>query len=147
MGETDKSPDAANYQQPTAVRWRILALLLAFSFMSWFNRASMAAAGDERIMPQYNISKEAMGTVYSAFLLSYAICMTPGGWFIDRFGARLALVVMGFGSALFGALTGSAALFGAGLVVPVLLVVRAAMGIFSAPIYPASGRIVSRWIP
>jgi MFS family permease len=144
MGDT-VNPFAVG--RPSWVRWQIVTLLLAFSFMSWFNRASMAAAGDERIMPQYHISKEAMGTVYSAFLFVYAIFMTPGGWFIDRFGARLALVTMGFGSALFGALTGSAALFGAGLIVPALLVIRGLMGLFSAPIYPASGRIVSRWIP
>jgi len=77
---------------PTWVRWRIVGLLLLFSFMSWFNRASMAAAGDERIMPTYGVSKEAMGAVYSAFLFVYAVFMTPGGWFIDRFGPKTALV-------------------------------------------------------
>jgi sugar phosphate permease len=147
MGDLVKSSRTSDNAAPTWVRWQIVALLMAFSFMSWFNRASMAAAGDERIMPQYGISKEAMGTVYSAFLFVYAIFMTPGGWFIDRFGARAALIVMGFGSALFGALTGSVVLFSAGLMVPALLVIRALMGLFSAPIYPSTGRIVSRWIP
>jgi MFS family permease len=147
MGQAVKRARLGDDTTPTGVRWRILVLLLAYSFMTWFNRASMAAAGDERIMPHYGISKEDMGAIYSAFLLVYALFMTPGGWFIDRFGARLALVAMGFGSALFGALTGSAALFGAGLVVPALLVVRALMGLCSAPIYPATGRVVSRWIP
>jgi ACS family glucarate transporter-like MFS transporter len=146
MGTLEKS-SAAGQEPPTTVRWRILALLLAFSFMSWFNRASMAAAGDERIMPRYGISTETMGWVYSVFLLVYAVFMTPGGWFIDRHGARTALAVMGFGSALFGALTGSAALLGAGLLVPGLLVIRGLMGLFSAPIYPACGRVVSRWVP
>jgi hypothetical protein len=32
--------------------------------------------------------------------------MTPGGWFIDRFGPRAALMVVAFGSALFVGLTG-----------------------------------------
>jgi MFS family permease len=54
---------------------------------------------------------------------------------------------MGFGSALFGALTGSVVLVGASLMVPALLVVRGLMGLCSAPIYPACGRVVSRWIP
>ena len=27
-----------------------------------------------------------MGAVYSAFLLSYMLFMTPGGWFADRLG-------------------------------------------------------------
>jgi MFS family permease len=145
MGASDKSSDAQAV--PTAVRWHILAILLAYSFMSWFNRASMAAAGDERIMPQYGITPEVMGRIYSAFLLAYALFMTPGGWFIDRFGPWRALVLMGFGSALFGTLTGAVGLLGASLLVPALLVIRALMGVCSAPIYPASSRIVSHWIP
>jgi MFS family permease len=109
----------------------------------------MAVAYDERIINQYSISDVAMGWVYSAFLIAYAIFMTPGGWFIDRLGARFALIVMGFGSAVFGALTG---LVGMSVVSPLMLwlslmLVRSLMGIFTAPIYPASARLISRWIP
>ena len=95
--------DAAS--RPTWVRWRILAILLAFSFMSWFNRVSMPLAYDEQISKQHpSISKETIGSVYSAMLIAYAICMTPGGWFADRYGPKLALAFMGLGSALFVAL-------------------------------------------
>src|SRR5438132_10673234 len=97
-------PIAIRY--PTSVRWRILALMLAFSFMSWFNRVSMSVAYDERIQAERGISEEVIGSVYSALLFAYMLCMTPGGWFADRYGARLALTLMGFGSALFVALTG-----------------------------------------
>jgi ACS family D-galactonate transporter-like MFS transporter len=139
----DSQPPATN------VRWRILALLLAYSFMSWFNRVSMSVAADEYLIDYYGISKTDMGIVYSTLLLSYAILMTPGGWFTDRFGAWTALVIMGFGSALLGALTGMLGWFvvlgstlWAGLVV-----IRALMGVFTAPIYPASCRLVSSWLP
>jgi MFS family permease len=118
--------------------------------MTWFNRVSMSVAYDEQIKDQYGVSPEAIGTAYSAFLFAYMVCMTPGGWVIDRYGARAALVVMGFGSAVFGALTalaGVPALVAAGLLLPTLLVVRSVMGAFTAPVYPASSRIVSRWIP
>ena len=71
---------------PTQVRWRILALLLGYSFMSWFNRVSMAVAYDENISKQYEITTTQIGMVYSAFLLAYMVCMTPGGWLADRFG-------------------------------------------------------------
>ena len=90
--------------------WRIVALLVAFSFMTWFNRVSMAVAYDTKIGPVNGVSEEAIGTVYSAFVLSYLLFMTPGGWFIDRFGAKRALVIMGLGSGLFGALTSVAGL-------------------------------------
>jgi MFS transporter, ACS family, D-galactonate transporter len=131
-------------------QWRIVALLVSFSFMTWFNRVSMSVAYDERIHAQIGIAPEAMGSVYSAFLFAYMLCMTPGGWLIDRFGPWAALVVMGFGSALFGALTGVAglpALVAAGLVLPTLLAVRSLMGVLTAPIYPAGSRIVSYWVP
>src|SRR5438034_4474817 len=92
--------------QPTAVRWRILLLLMAVCFISHFNRASIASAGDERIMKQFGISTEQMGVVYSAFLVVYTVFMIPGGFFIDRFGPRVALAGMGLGTALFCAFTG-----------------------------------------
>src|SRR6266403_2932098 len=111
-------------------RWLILALLMALCFISHFNRASMASAGDERFMNQFGITPEAMGWVYSAFLIVYTICMVPGGLFIDRFGPRAALMLMGFGTALFCAVTvavgwGFAA---ASQVWVTLLVVRSLMG-------------------
>jgi MFS family permease len=134
---------------PTGVRWRILALLFAYSFMSWFNRVSMSVAGDEYLMRQFHISKPDMGVVYSALLFAYALCMTPGGWFIDRFGPWTALVLMGLGSALFGALTGVLGwvLFSGVALWWGLIVVRAVMGVFTAPIYPASARVVASWFP
>src|SRR5205809_7393435 len=88
-------------------RWLIIALLMALCFISHFNRASMASAGDERLMKQFSITPEAMGWVYSAFLIVYTICMVPAGLFIDRFGPRAALMLMGFGTALFCAVTGA----------------------------------------
>src|SRR5258707_15377068 len=76
--------------------------------------------------------------------------MTPGGWFIDRFGAKRALLIMGLGSGFFGALTyvaGLPAWQAAGLMVTALLGIRFAMGMVSAPIYPASARMVLSWVP
>jgi MFS family permease len=136
--------------RPTWVRWHIVALLVGYSFMTWFNRVSMSVAYDERIKAEYGIAPEVMGTVYSAFLLFYMVCMTPGGWLIDRSGPRRALVWMGFGSAVFGALTavaGLPALATAGLVLPALLLVRSLMGVCTAPIYPAASRVVAHWMP
>lgn len=143
------SPGLENSQPATTVRWRIVALLVAYSFMSWFNRLTISIAYDERIKNQLGISEEAMGTIYSTFFFSYTICMTPGGWFIDRFGPKVALVAMGLGSGVFGALTGLAglpAVLAAGMVLPTFFIMRLLMGVFSAPVYPASGRAISFWI-
>jgi MFS family permease len=148
---------------PTWVRWRIVALLMALSYVSWFLRVSMSVAYDERIKDDLGIAPQAMGYVYSAFLLAYMVCMTPGGWVIDRFGTRKALTVMGFGLVLFGALTGlapttpwllqqlppSVTVFRRTLVMPLLLflVVRSLMGVFATPMYPASAQAIAHWLP
>jgi MFS transporter, ACS family, D-galactonate transporter len=141
------SPPARADVPATGVRWRIIGLLMALSFMSWFNRLAMPAAYDEQIKQEFSLSPEAMGWVYSALLLAYAIFMTPGGWFIDRYGPKTALVWMGFGSALFVTLTGYAGWMLAAYLFVALLVIRSLMGFFSAPIYPAGARMVSHWIP
>jgi MFS family permease len=138
-----------NPWQPTNIRWRIVGILLAFSFMSWFNRVSIGVAYVGQIKNELDISEEAIGVVYSVFLISYMVCMTPGGWLADRFGPWLALVVMGIGSGVFGILTGSVDLVthSAAQGLLLFLIVRTIMGVFTAPIYPASTRLVSYWIP
>jgi ACS family D-galactonate transporter-like MFS transporter len=152
MSHPDGSLDVVPVDSPphaTWVRWRVVSLLLAFSFMSWFNRVSMSAAYDERIKDELGISEGAIGAVYSVFLFAYMLCMTPGGLLADHIGPRWALALMGFGSALFCALTGAAgmlALSAAG-VFTLLVLIRATMGAFTAPIYPASGRALMHWLP
>lgn len=86
--------------------WGIVPLLMTVSFICYVNRVSIATAGDTRIMAQYEISPTRMGSVYSAFLLTYTLCMIPGGLFIDRVGPRAALLTVVLGSSVFVALTG-----------------------------------------
>lgn len=134
--------------RPTWVRWHVVAILMGYSFMTWFNRVSMEAAGAE-IMKAETLTKTQVGTVYSSFFLCYTIFMTPGGWFSDRFGAKAALVWMGFGSALFCACTGFVGLSATSpaMLLGMLWLVRGAMGVFTAPVYPASGRMIAHWLP
>jgi MFS family permease len=143
------SSGALSLGPASSVRWHMVGLMMAYSFMSWFNRVSMSVAGTERLIPHHGISPTAMGFVYSALLFAYALCMTPGGWLIDRKGARVALMLMGFGSAAFVALTGVVGLvfFSGALLWGALLVVRALVGVFTAPIYPACAWVVGRWLP
>jgi sugar phosphate permease len=146
---TGGPPTDAASAPATSVRWRILAILFAYSFMSWFNRISMTVAGDEHIMKEYGISKPAMGMVYSALLLSYTILMAPGGWLTDRFGPWFGLVLMGLGSAFFCASTGIVGwlVFSGSVLWLNLIVIRFLMGIFTAPLYPSCSRAVANWFP
>ncbi len=156
MTEQDKAvptpTTATSAERPTWVRWQIVGLLMAYAIMCHFNRISISVAGTDRIMEQYGIGERTMGFVYLAYLLAYTLCMTPGGWFIDRFGPRIALALMGFGSAVFVVLTGiSGMVFRsaeyAGAFLALLIVIRSLTGVVSAPIHPAHARTVSFWIP
>jgi MFS transporter, ACS family, D-galactonate transporter len=126
----------------------VLLLMLVVA-MGHFNRIGISVAGAERIIPQYNIAPERMGMVYSAFLVIYTLAMLPGGWFIDRFGARAALVLLGFSSTLFVALTGAVGLIaqGTSTLVLGLILARGLLGLTNAPLHPASARMVFDQIP
>jgi MFS family permease len=114
-----------------------------------FNRVGMAVAGTERIVKVYGVDPERMGLVYSAYLLVYTLAMLPGGWFIDHVGPRVALMVLCFGSTVFVALTGAVGLLTQGpwALWMGLLIVRSLLGLVSAPLHPASARMVFDRVP
>jgi MFS family permease len=114
-----------------------------------FNRIGISVVGTERIIPVYGISPERMGLIYSAFLWSYTLAMLPGGWFLDRVGARVALLVMTFGSTVFVALTGGVGFLArdAAALWLGLMVVRALLGGVNAPLHPSGARTVHDTVP
>jgi len=124
-------------------------LLMLVVACAHFNRVGIAVAGTERIIPEYGIDPAMMGLVYSAFLVIYTLAMLPGGLLIDRFGARRALLVLGFASTVFVAFTGCVG-FAAHEALTVwlgLLVVRSLLGLVNAPLHPASAHIVFEQVP
>jgi MFS transporter, ACS family, glucarate transporter len=142
---------AAERKAPAAfgsTRASLVALMFGFSVMSYFDRTIMSIAGPE-IIKEFGVDPTQMGWVYSAFVLGYAIFMVPGGALADRLGPRRTLALMGAATALFTALTplsGYSALTFLG-VVPLLIAIRSALGVMSAPLYPACARMSSLWIP
>ena len=143
MTKTDQT------QQPTNVRWLIVAMLMGFTFLGHFNRVSISVAGSERFTQPGGLSQEQMGTVYSAFLLVYTLGMLPGGWVIDRVGPRLALTGMGIGMGFCVALTGGLGWAGLPLTslwIP-LLAIRGIAGGLSVPLHPAAARSAASWVP
>ena len=126
-----------------------VTLMVTLSGLSYFDRTIMSIAGPT-IMKEFSISETAMGTVFSAFLLSYTILMTPGGWIADRFGPRAVLTISGLGTALLTGLTAYCGKPGLGVllgIVPSFLIVRFLLGALTAPLYPSTGRMAANWIP
>ena len=134
---------------PTSTQVRIVALLFGLSAASYFCRVAISIAAPS-IMKEFHLPEAQMGAVFSAFLVSYTVFQTPGGWLADKFGSRIVLVVTGLGAALCTALTALAGIPGLGAwigVLPAFLRIRTAFGAFTAPLYPSCGRIISTWIP
>lgn len=136
----------ATQSPPTNVRWQIVALLVAFSGVGYFNRNSIAVAGAERLMDEFELTETQMGAVYTAYLIAYTLCMVPGGWLIDRIGPKRSLMLMGFGAALLVPMTGLVR-FTPAHVILTLCAIRALLGIVNAPMYPSAARSVSLWMP
>ncbi|MHC5539018.1 MFS transporter [Singulisphaera rosea] len=146
---TTRPPTAAEitHDAPTRVRWRVLALLMAYAGFCHFNRVSISVAGTEHIMADYAIDPEQMGTVYSSYLFIYTMCMIPGGWLIDRFGPKKALMAMGFGSAILVPATGLTSHATAVSILLLLCLIRGMLGVVSSPMHPAAAKCVSLWMP
>jgi ACS family glucarate transporter-like MFS transporter len=131
-------------------RTRVLIVLLMFGFsvMSYFNRTIMSIAGPV-VMKEFALTETEMGSVYSAFLWGYALLMIPCGALADRLGPRLILTAMALGSAVFTALTAWGGTPGLGAylgIVPSFMIIRLGLGVFTAPIYPACGRMNANWM-
>jgi MFS transporter, ACS family, D-galactonate transporter len=129
------------------MNWRILPLMMVFVALAHFNRISITVAGAEEIIPSDLISEERMGVVYTALLVVYTICMVPGGWFLDRFGPRIAWMVVVFGSAGFVTGTGLVGwcITDSSMLFVALLVVRGCLGVVCAPLHPTAARLVANW--
>jgi ACS family glucarate transporter-like MFS transporter len=126
----------------------MVIFLVAFSVDSFLNRTIMSIAGPE-IIREFSLTPTQMGTVYTAFIFSYAIAMIPGGALVDRLGPRWTLSLTGFGSALFTGLTalvGTSGLASRLGTMTSFVLVRMGLGVVNAPLYPASGRMTANWI-
>ncbi len=147
MKNTKASPSA---DRPTQVRWLILALIFAASFVAYVLRTNMSVAG-EKIMTDLGLSKIKLGMILSAFAWGYAIFQFPGGIFGDRVGSRRALAII---AVLWGIITlGTGLMPGSRLVstsviLVVLIGLRFLMGVAQAPLFPlVGGRTIGMWFP
>jgi ACS family glucarate transporter-like MFS transporter len=75
---------------PSAVRWRIMALVTAVNMLPSLGKISLGIAG-KNIQDEFRFSDATMGWILSAFVVGYALFQFPGGWAADRYGPRKVL--------------------------------------------------------
>jgi ACS family glucarate transporter-like MFS transporter len=142
------TPEAAPSTRRTHVRWTIVTVLFLVTTINYADRATLSITASA-ISKQYGIGTVTMGYLFSAFGWSYVLAQLPGGWILNRFGARqtylwslvlwslftLAQGVLGFVSITAAAM------------VSALFVARLLVGVAEAPSMPANSRIVATWFP
>ena len=139
--------DMDPFARPTWVRWQMIAILMGFTCLNHFHRQSLPSAVTV-IMRDCGFTTIDMGWIFFAFLLAYVIFMIPGGWLADWLGGKGALVISGLGTAALVAATGLCGYITLPtLAFAALIVVRFPMGLLTAPLFPAAGRIAQAWIP
>ena len=129
--------------------WSMVVMLCATATAGYMCRVNVSTAGP-LLMNEFGLSQIAMGRIFSAFLLGYALFQVPSGAIADRFGARRVLswitwlwvlitVVQTFvGSGKFQN-AATHAMF-------VFMICRFLLGITASPTYPGSAQGISRWV-
>ncbi len=122
------------------LRLIIVALLFMATGLSFLDRQVLSLA-IIKIKEEFLMSDVAYGWVNTAFLLSYAIMFTLGGWLIDRFGTRLGLAVS------VGLWSLSSAMHGLVQNVWQLGTARFFLGLGEGGAFPGAAKGVTEWFP
>jgi len=101
------------------------------------------------IMQEFGLTQTQMGTIFTAFLIGYTLFQIPSGGLADRVSPRRIFLVLCFGFALLTVVTAAVGwfIFGIGLIIPQLWLIRAIFGVIAAPTYPTSARTIAVTIP
>jgi MFS transporter, ACS family, glucarate transporter len=130
--------------------WPAVGLLCATATASYMCRVNVSTAG-ALLMNEFGLSQVAMGRVFSAFLLGYALFQVPAGALADRWGARRVLALAAWlwaGTTLLQAAVGWGPLqTTATAALAAFMGCRFLLGVAEAPTYPGAAQGVARWIP
>src|SRR4051794_12425082 len=121
-------------------RYLVIAALALLSWITYLDRAAISSVKDP-IAAELRLDDKAMGAVFSAFALGYAIGQIPAGWGADRFGPRILLTAV---VAVWSLLTGFTGIITS---LATLLGVRFMFGLAEAGAYPGTARAFYSWLP
>jgi len=127
----------------------MVGLLAVTATASYLCRVNVSVVG-ALLMDEFGLSQPAMGRVFSAFVLGYALAQIPAGMLVDRWGVRRVLLAAALCWAMLTALqtlVGIVAARSPAAALTALLTLRFVLGVAEAPTFPAAGQAVARWIP
>ncbi len=133
-------PARGSPMKPSRTRYSVVALALGLAILSYIQRVAISEAAGP-ITRDLHLTKEAMGLIFGAFGLSYALFELPAGLLGDRIGVRKILIRIVCAWSAFTALTGAA------WNAVSLYVVRFLFGAGEAGCFPNLTRMLSVWLP
>jgi MFS transporter, ACS family, D-galactonate transporter len=131
---------ASTATRASKVRFGILALISAGTFINYLDRAVLGVAAPA-LTRELGLSAAVMGVVFSAFSWTYAAAQIPGGVLLDHFGTRVIYFLSVSLWSAFTLLQG----FVSGVIG--LMSCRLGLGIAEAPCFPANSRVLGAWFP
>jgi len=114
--------------------------LLVATALSFLDRQVLSVA-ILKIKTDFNISDVEYGWINTAFLISYAIMFSVGGWLIDRFGTRIGLAVS------VGLWSVASAMHGAVQNITQMGIARFFLGFGEGGCFPGASKGITEWFP
>ncbi|WP_322093736.1 MFS transporter [Paraburkholderia bannensis] len=128
-------------------RYCILGLIFCVTVLNYADRATLSIAGTF-VAKDLRLTPAALGVVFSAFGWAYAIGQIPGGWLLDRFGARRVYGASILLWSFFTMCQGTVSIFGSvASATAALFVMRFMLGLVESPAFPGNARVVAAWFP
>lgn len=130
----------ANHQK---TRYFILAMIFLITALNYGDRATLSMAASP-MTQELGIDSVVMGYIFSAFAWAYVIGQIPGGWLLDKYGARKVYFGSIFLWSLFTVLIGFSDIFGStGAIISVLFLLRFLVGLAESPAFPGNSQVVA----
>ncbi|WP_445404578.1 MFS transporter [Acinetobacter vivianii] len=141
----------AAVNQPRAkhnkTRYYILAMIFLVTSLNYGDRATLSMAAAP-MSQELGLSTVTMGYIFSAFGWAYVIGQIPGGWLLDKFGARRVYFWSILLWSFFTILLGFVDILGSiPLIIASLFILRFLVGLSESPAFPGNSQIVAAWFP
>jgi ACS family glucarate transporter-like MFS transporter len=147
LTQTSVSPDTGVAGKATAVRWRILGIVMLIMAVTALNRLNLSIAG-KYIEEEFHFDTITMGRVFSSFLWGYGLFQVPWGYICDRYGPRrtltAAMICFAVGAAAMGAAPRLAITTGIS-VFAAMRIIRFFTGIGEAAVSSNVTRVIASW--
>jgi len=144
----NRSVSQVTSQQPTIVRYQVLAAACSLAVLTYVQRQGFIAA-TPYIKKDLGLRDDQMGYLLAVWLVAYGIFQVPGGLMGDRIGSRSLLTVLVLGWSLTLLVVALTAFLppGTWLALAALLILRFVFGGFQAGVFPGLSRVVADWMP